>query len=467
MTVLPAELSAADVLKAFHRDEPYFFLGSVFTTLGLLSIAFSYLRRKADPLLLSFAAFSILYGQRLWIRSELLQMTIGYSTLYLRLRTGIDFLVPIPGVLFFLYAPGLLRGIGPRIGGYVIMAVSAVLSLLTFAAGPSPHYYFINSVMIIAACLALAAQYIGVGPGNPDLRIIRRGLLIFVAFIFWENVKSVFHWPVPNLEPIGFLAFLTSLGYVATRRTLERDYQLGEIRKELEVARRIQQSILPAAFPDSPHFRVAARYVPMTSVAGDFYDFVVAEPREAGLLIADVSGHGVPAALIASMVKLAAASQRDHAANPSAFLTGMNAALRGNTQEQFVTAAYVHLDSARSEFRYSAAGHPPMLLLRHGTVTAIEQNGLMLAAFDHATYSSASGALQPGDRLLLYTDGLLEAANQAGDFFGREALHALFAETAAFPPNEAADRIVTTVQQWSASQDDDLTLLLCDYLREA
>jgi sigma-B regulation protein RsbU (phosphoserine phosphatase) len=88
------------------------------------------------------------------------------------------------------------------------------------------------------------------------------------------------------------VAFLVALGYVAARQTLQRDLQLSEIQKELEVARRIQLSILPAEFPNSANFRVAARYVPMSSVAGDFYDFIVADDTQAGLLIADVSGHG-------------------------------------------------------------------------------------------------------------------------------------------------------------------------------
>jgi sigma-B regulation protein RsbU (phosphoserine phosphatase) len=248
---------------------------------------------------------------------------------------------------------------------------------------------------------------------------------------------------------------------------LEREQQLNDIRKELEVARRIQLSILPGKFPDSASFRVAARYVPMTSVAGDFYDFIVADERQAGLLIADVSGHGVPAALIASMVKLAANAQRASAADPSGLLSGMNAALFGNTQNQFVTAAYVHLDSEARELRYSAAGHPPMLLLRDGEVRQVEENGLMLAAFDFATYSTAAQRLEAGDRLLLYTDGIVEAANRSGEFFGQEALGALLCQTSGVAPTDAADRIISAVQQWAVSQDDDLTVLVCDYVGAA
>jgi phosphoserine phosphatase RsbU/P len=190
----------------------------------------------------------------------------------------------------------------------------------------------------------------------------------------------------------------------------------------------------------------------------------VADGRCAGLLIADVSGHGVPAALIASMVKMAATAQREHAADPSSLLAGMNAALFGNTQNQFVTAAYVHLDSESRELRYSAAGHPPMLLLRGGEVQEVLQNGLILAAFDSPAYANASQRLKSGDRLLLYTDGIVEAASRAGEFFGQEALSAILRQTSAIAPADAADRIISAVQQWAVSQDDDLTVLVCDYM---
>jgi sigma-B regulation protein RsbU (phosphoserine phosphatase) len=271
-------------------------------------------------------------------------------------------------------------------------------------------------------------------------------------------------WSTPRIEPYGFVAFLGALGYVAARQTLERDQQLGEIQKELEIARRIQLSILPEKFPPSANFRVAARYVPMTSVAGDFYDFIIADDKSAGLLIADVSGHGVPAALIASMVKLAATAQRANADDPSAVLSGMNAALLGNTQNQFVTAAYVHLNSDSRELRYSAAAHPAMLLLRGGKVREVLENGLMLAAFAFATYSTAVQQLEAGDRLLLYTDGIVEASNASGEFFGQEALEALLCQTAAIAPNDAANQIISAVQQWAVSQNDDLTVVVCDYV---
>jgi sigma-B regulation protein RsbU (phosphoserine phosphatase) len=281
--------------------------------------------------------------------------------------------------------------------------------------------------------------------------------------VVWQHSAQFFHTSLPLIEPFGFAAFLSTLGYVAARTTLRRDRQLKEIQKELEVARRIQLSILPREFPPSTNFRVAGRYIPMTSVAGDFYDYIIADDQQVGLLIADVSGHGVPAALIASMVKLAAASQRAVAADPCRFLSGMNSALLGNTQNQFVTAAYVYLNSESGELRYSAAAHPPLLLIRNGRVTRIEENGLMLAVFGFASYSTAVHKLEAGDRMVMYTDGILEASNAAGYFFGHEALCDLLKRTRDLSPAMAADSIVSSVRQWSRKQDDDLTVLICDY----
>jgi sigma-B regulation protein RsbU (phosphoserine phosphatase) len=104
-----------------------------------------------------------------------------------------------------------------------------------------------------------------------------------------------------------------------------------------------------------------------------------------------------------------------------------------------------------------------MLLLRNGTVVEVEENGLILAAFDFSTYSTLTHSLEEGDRLLLYTDGVIEAANAAGEFFGGTALCEVLKKTTGSSPAEAADLILSSVQKWSATQDDDLTLIVCDF----
>ena len=455
------EITADQVLQTFHHDAPYLFLGASFVAVGMVAAGLAAIRRKRDLLLIYFALFAVFYGLRLWIQADLLGLALQGSVFYSRLRSAIDFIIPVPAFLFF-NATGFMTRAG-RIAGYPLIVGGTLLAVATFLFGPQSWFHTANNIVVIVALSVLIVQFMRRAGLDRDFAVIRRGILFFAATALADNIAGI-RFKTLKIEPYGFVILLASLGYVAARRALQRDQQLGEIQKELEIARRIQLSILPAMFPDSPNFRVAARYIPMTSVAGDFYDFIVSNDKQVGLLIADVSGHGVPAALIASMVKLAATSQRDNATDPSSLLSGMNAALCGNTQNQFVTAAYVHLDSDLRELRYSAAGHPPMLLLRDGQVSQIVENGLMLAAFDFATYANVAHKLNPGDRLLLYTDGIVEAANSTGEFLGQPALESLLRQSAAISPSDAADRIIAAVQQWAVSQDDDLTVLVCDYV---
>ncbi len=461
MVLIDIQLTASEVLRAFHHDEPYLFLGAAFSTVAWIAAGFCILRRRWDALLVWMAIFAHLYGQRLWLDSFLLRMSIPDTLFLAKLRLATDFLIPIPGFIFFQVA-----GFIPKRGKpftAVLCSLFGILVVATFVAGPLPVFHKVNDVLVIIALPLILFQSLRVAKADRDFVVLRRGLLVFVALAMWDNTLGD-HWDLPSIEPYGFAILLGCLGYVAARRTVERDLELGEIHRELELARSIQLSILPGAFPESADFRVAARYVPMTSVAGDLYDFLEAGDRQAGLLIADVSGHGIPAALIASMVKMAATSQREHAAQPARLLAGMNSALCGNTQGQFVTAAYVHLDAVARELRYAAAGHPAMLLLRRGAVTEIAENGLPLAITANANYSGKTLALEAGDRLLLYTDGLVEARNEQGELFGEDRLNAALRESSSLTPDAAADRMIASARQWAKSQDDDLTVLVCDYL---
>jgi phosphoserine phosphatase RsbU/P len=460
--MLPADgqLSAREVLRVFHHDEPYLFLGSAFTTVGIVAEGLCLLRRKFDALLVSLGVFAILYGQRLWIDTGLLYFTLQVNQVYLRLSWAVNFLVPIPALLFF-QAAGLL----PRRGKLVVAILSALflsLAVAVILVGQVQILYTINNVLVIAALPWILVRTFLMGKQDHDFVVLRRGLFVFVVLVVWDNVLgALFHL---TLEPYGFAVFLCCLGYVAARRTLEQEKALREIQNELEIARSIQMSIFPRQFPASTEFRVAAKYVPMTSVAGDFYDFLAIDASHAGLLIADVSGHGVPAALIASMVKMSATSQRVHADRPAKLLAGMNAALCGNTQGQYVTAAYVYLDAAQQEMRYAAAGHPSMLRMRKGRVEEVAENGLLLAAAGDATYTEKCLPLERGDRLLLYTDGLLEAKNNEGRFFGEESLAAALRKTAELAPDQALERILAEVEEWARAREDDLTALVCDFV---
>lgn len=455
-----APLMENGFLDALGREQILLFLSHAFITIGLLSAAFSLVSRKLNPLLLWFSLFSFFYGLRMWLEFDATRLLIHSSLILDRLRQASTFLVPIPAFFYFEVA-GFLSKYGRKIA-WSLAVIYLCFFFATLMYGRLSPIEQINSVIIIVLVASQTALSLSKRNPERDYVILRRGLLVFVAFVLVDNVGSLLgHFQ--DLEPYGFFFFLATLGYVAARSTLRRDQQLVEIQRELDVARRIQMGNLPAPYPNSSVFRVATRYVPMTSVAGDFYDFLIADGHQTGLLIADVAGHGVPAALIASMVKLVASSQRANADAPAALLSGMNEALYGNTHNQFVTAAYVYLNSDTGRLSYAAAAHPPMLLLRDEKVTEIMENGLLLAAFPLAAFTMTERALLPGDRIILYTDGIIEASNENQEEFGQERLQKTLLEGSNLSAQDMADRIIDAVQQWATRQEDDRTVLVCDY----
>jgi serine phosphatase RsbU (regulator of sigma subunit) len=242
--------------------------------------------------------------------------------------------------------------------------------------------------------------------------------------------------------------------------------QLLAIQKELETARQIQLSILPESVPRIAGLDIAARYVPMAAVAGDFYDFIVLDNKRVGILVADVSGHGMPAALIASMLKIALAAQAEHAFDPAKVLHGLNQTLCGKFQHHFITAAYAFVDMEKRTLTYAGAGHPPLLLWGGASVGVrdISENGLFLGRFNFATYSSVEVPLAPGDWGLLFTDGISEATNPAQVEFGTERFRQFLAGEQNTSADQFADRLLKELSCWSARRrgedlDDDITIV--------
>jgi phosphoserine phosphatase RsbU/P len=247
--------------------------------------------------------------------------------------------------------------------------------------------------------------------------------------------------------------------------------QLVEINAELEMARQIQLSILPSTTPKISGMDIVARYIPMTSVAGDFYDFIVVDERHVGILIADVSGHGLPAALIASMLQVALTAQARHASEPGKVLAGLNQALCGKFQHNFVTAAYVYVDLEKRFMNYAGAGHPPLLLWRKSTGSASQllENGLVMGQFEEATYDSLQVPVEPGDRFVLYTDGILETCNPAQEEFGTDRFMQFMETNNQLTAGPFADALLLELACWleqppGEGHKDDISLLAIDVM---
>jgi sigma-B regulation protein RsbU (phosphoserine phosphatase) len=476
MDTLATQISPTDLRGILRADAVGLALGVLLVVAGLLVLVlWAGARRRASSLPGRAAGggwlglFALLYGLRLLARTGTVPLYFDAAPIvWDYLEAAITYSVPLPLLLFLRdFVPSGRRF---TISAAVVVAVFAVYAITSDAVLHRPHSArtLNNLIAIVLLCALLVLFFRGGLSPSPELRIARGGILAVSLTALADNLRGiqVLEFPGPELEPFGFTLLVVCLGTLAVRRVIGEARRLTAIDRELTIARQIQSSILPQTMPRVPGLSVAARYRPMTAVAGDFYDFLEMDRLRVGVLVADVSGHGVPAALLASMVKVALAGQRERADRPAAVLAGMNDVLCGALAGQFVTAAYLFIDTGSGVIRYAAAGHPPMLrTVRPGRdVDEVERNGFALGFLNGAAYEEMELALQAGDRFLLYTDGLIESARD-DDLFGLERLKASLADGGALHPDAAADNLLATVDAWSGQPPgDDFTVVLADWM---
>jgi phosphoserine phosphatase RsbU/P len=203
----------------------------------------------------------------------------------------------------------------------------------------------------------------------------------------------------------------------------------------------------------------------MTAVAGDIYDFVELGPSCLGILVADVSGHGIPAALVASMVKVAFSAQVDHADDPARVLASMNQILCRHLEHAYVTAIYAVVNTDRQTITIANAGHPRALLRRRDETSLVQhEHGVMLGVFPDAEYTSTEvGAFAPGDRLLLCTDGVLEARDRAGQFFDGDRVARWLSDIEHTSAEQFAEAALGELMRWTGGGfDDDVTFVIAE-----
>jgi sigma-B regulation protein RsbU (phosphoserine phosphatase) len=449
-------------------------VGTVIATLGAAAIVVHAFRRRThEQFLLWFGLFSILYGTILVVRNSAFRLGFGEPQgLWILVERLISLATIIPGLLLFeeFYGRGWRSSIRWMLVVYCALTAVAIGGM----AFPRPLWIVLPPgaalVIMVPVILAMGRLAGYRPPSLPNSRVLFTGLIVFfVAF----SIDRVLHTEMENwhtgLEPYGFLALVICLWYVISQRVIADESRLMSLTDEMRAARKIQEAILPHTVPSVENVRIAARYAPMTSVAGDLYDFPIVRPNGVGVLVADVMGHGVPAALVASMIKVAVSNGLKDSREPSSIIAGLNATLCDEAHEQYVTAVYMYLDTASRVGRYASAAQPPGLLWRRGQqkLERLDGSGLLLGVRPNESYTACEVSFEARDRLLLYSDGLVEAENADGESFGDTALPNFIQENQSLGAEQFVDLLLKNVLAWSRSgpsrgQEDDITIVVVD-----
>jgi sigma-B regulation protein RsbU (phosphoserine phosphatase) len=231
----------------------------------------------------------------------------------------------------------------------------------------------------------------------------------------------------------------------------------------MEIARNVQQKLFPrqgAVFQDLAY---AGRCAPAREVSGDYYDFLDLGPGRLGIVLADVSGKGVPAALLMANLQASFRMQTENGSRePSALLKSVNRLFYDSTSpENFATLFFGDYDAATHRMRYVNCGHlPPFLIRADGAVERLQPTATVLGAFQKWGCEAGDIELSSRDTLVLFTDGVTEAESASGDDFGDSRLEAVVKSARAEHPDVIIDKVIAAVQSFSAGyQEDDITVV--------
>jgi Na+/proline symporter len=292
--------------------------------------------------------------------------------------------------------------------------------------------------------------------------IVVEGEAIGVLSAFSKSVKGIFVGEF--MELFTNLAGQVGVAWRNARQT-ERLLIARERDREMEIARNVQQGLLPTRAPDIPGLSLAGTCLPASEVGGDYYDFITTGPDTVDLLIADVSGHTVGAAFIMTEARTFIRARAQELARPSAILGALNTfGYEDLTRaELFITLFYAKYHLPTRTLFFASAGHNPPLLLRKGAGTCerLDAEGLILGIKPLVDFEEKKVPLRRGDILLLYTDGITEAEDPEGNFFGEDRLCAAVREHGTLPPPQLIESLLESVRRFTGggSFRDDLTLV--------
>jgi len=236
-----------------------------------------------------------------------------------------------------------------------------------------------------------------------------------------------------------------------------------EQEREITEAKAIQEKLLPREIPQMPGYEIASAWQSARLVGGDYFDILPLDEKTLGVCIADVAGKGMPAALLMSNLQAAVRGLSSLSITPNALCSRLNSIVYQNTEsDRFITFFYAQLDGPARRMAYVNAGHnAPFVVRSDGSHERLREGGAVLGVFASRNYEMGSAQLSPGDRVILFTDGVTEACNPAGEEFGEARLLRLLQDHRSSSADELQAKILADVAEFSGSRwQDDATLLV-------
>ena len=357
-------------------------------------------------------------------------------------------------------------------GSYLMIATGVLTGIAGGASNYIGGYIFILCILAMAPITRRSAYTILFVSIAAFFTV---GIAHGMSFETAESRYSLNDLTVTVIVVSFFIYILDSIRYNSWRKSksLEQSQkvivvQRDQLENQITLAAEVQKQLLPSRIPEVKKASLAYNYLPMMGVGGDFVDLhYSSDGRGLGLFICDVSGHGVAAAIISSMVKMSLAGWAENIERPSEMLKNLYNSLSGKISAQFVTASICYLDLETGLLRIASAGHPPATVLRrNGFIEEFRPRGRIINDMMAPDYEEVDVQLERNDKVILYTDGIIETFNEEDAMYGEDRFFELLTANRGLPPGEICEIIMEDLSIYSGKQffEDDITVLITEYL---
>ncbi|TGK90370.1 serine/threonine-protein phosphatase [Leptospira bourretii] len=462
------------------------FFAPILLVLSIIFLGFYFLRKR-EIIFLNFSILlfsaALLEGLNGFVGFSLSQFSYIVTPL-----TYINFSFFPFALLLFLIGifPPFFRNLFKILAGlhiivFIISIVSNYENGISFLNSEDDY----NWVIVLEAVITILSSVYVLIKGNKNLRTITLGLLFIVIAGLHDILVDLELLPhSQRIIHFGFFMMLLLFGFYvfkhywqllhsinrmnAELRKKNKELQrLIQIDKDLALAHALQKSLLSSKYNEDDRIRIIGFSQNLESVGGDYFDHTKDSMGNWAILMADVSGHGISSAMVAAMSKMAFVGAGAYLQFPSRVFHSMNRHLVGKTKNLFITASYVFIDTELYTATFSNAGHPGFFLIRNSESEVIHLNvkGKPLGLFSHIPYAEDTVKLMPGDKILLYTDGIFDLLNEIGESFGEDKLKSLLWDNRYQKFQELAAIVQDSLFRFSSGwkyQMDDLSFLLVE-----